>query len=290
MISYKKLALISFGWLADKYVDHFKPLRSDLVKARIKFLLKTWLAITFFTTSLVYLGSLLSIFILSFFIELIFPLYTVLLIFVPILTASFTFLIFYLYPMERGNSKIKSIENNLPFSITHMSAIASSGIPPEYMFELLTGFKEYGEVAEESKLIVNNMKTFGMSSVAAIKNVAAHTPSKSFKEILLGITSVIETGGDLIAYLKEMSDKSLFEYRIKREKYLKTLSIYADIYTALLVAAPLMMLATLATMGIIGGTVMGLSIQDLITLVTWIFLPFINTAFLAFVHITYPGI
>ena len=106
----------------------------------------------------------------------------------------------------------------------------------------------------------------------------------------MGITSTIETGGNLITYLNELSEKALFEYRIKREKYLKTLSTYADIYTALLVAAPLMFLALLATMGIIGGDIMGLGIPELIFLITWVVLPLMNIGFLVFVHVTYPGV
>ncbi len=171
-----------------------------------------------------------------------------------------------------------------------MAAIASSGIPTEFMFELLTGFKEYGEISEDSKLIMRNMKTFGMSSVDSLKDIAERTPSQDFREILLGIVSTVESGGNIVEYLREMADKALFSYRIKREKYLKTLSTYADIYTALLVAAPLMMLSLLATMSIIGGSVMGLTINELMLLITWVILPVLNVGFLIFVHTTYPGV
>ena len=80
------------------------------------------------------------------------------------------------------------------------------------------------------------------------------------------------------------------QININEKKYLKTLSTYADIYTALLVAAPLMMLSLLATMSIIGGSVMGLTISDLIILITWVVLPVMNVGFLAFIHMTYPGV
>lgn len=288
--TYKKISVRLFGKLLDKYIDSFKSIKPHLEKAGIRILLRTWLAIVFFTSLLAYIISLISILILGFFIHITFSLYITLLISIPIIMAITTFSFFYIYPIEKGKGKMRSINNNLPFALSQMSSIASSGIPPEYMFDLLTGFKEYGEITEEAKLIVRNIKSFGMSSIDAIKNVAMRTPSKSFKEILLGITSTIETGGDIGAYLREMAEKALFDYRVKREKYLKTLSTYADIYTALLVAAPLMMLATLAIMSIIGGNIMGLGINDLIFLITWVFLPFLNIGFLAFVHITYPGI
>ena len=288
---YKKLALTFFGGLVEKYIDSFRPLEPHIKNANMKILLKTWVSLIFLTTVLLFIVTLISTYvILTFIIRVEFYIYIFTVIFLPVFVSSVAFIFFYLYPVQKENSRKNSIENNLPFAITHMAAIASSGIPTEFVFELLTGFKEYGEIAEESRLIMRNIKTFGMSSVDAIKNVGDITPSQEFRELLLGIVSTIETGGNLISYLREMADRALFDYRIKREKYMKTLSTYADIYTALLVAAPLMMLALLATMSIIGGQVLGLGIQDVMLIITWIMLPVLNVSYLAFIHVTYPGI
>ena len=289
--AYRKFSLILFGSLVDKYIVSFKPLEPHIKNANIRILLKAWVSIIFLSTFLAFVVSLASIYLLLTYVIFVeFYIYVFSIVFFPVFISSVVFILFYLYPVEMERSRRKSIENNLPFAITHMAAISSSGIPTEFMFELLTGFKEYGEITQDSKLIMRNIKTFGMSSVDAMKDVADRTPSQSFRELLLGIVSTTESGGDLIEYLRGMSDKSLFEYRIRREKYLKTLSTYADIYTALLVAAPLMMLSMLASMSIIGGSVMGLTIDDVIMLMTWVMLPVFNVGFLAFLHITYPGV
>jgi flagellar protein FlaJ len=288
---YKKLSLIFLGDLVDKYISSFKPLEPHIKNANMKVLLKTWVSMLFLTTFITFIISLISIYVLlTFLIEVEIYIYVFSILFFPVFVASIVFIIFYLYPVQRENSRQKSIENNLPFAVTHMAAIASSGIPTEFMFELLTGFKEYGEITEDSKLIMRNIKTFGMSSVDSLKDIAERTPSKDFREVLLGIVSTIESGGDIVEYLREMADRALFNYSIRREKYLKTLSTYADIYTALLVAAPLMMLSLLATMSIIGGSVMGLTIGELMLLITWVVLPVLNVGFLLFIHTTYPGV
>ncbi len=287
--AYRRLSVVVFGKVADLLAPGFKPIQAHLRNANIRILLKTWICMLFMTSLLSYLFTVVIVLAVSsvLFLEEMFLIY---LVFAPIMIASFSFIIMYMYPIEKEKRRMNSINNNLPFAITHMAAIASAGIPPESMFKLLTRFKEYGEIAEESRNVVRNIKTFGMSSVNALKDAAKRTPSKPFKEMLMGITSTIETGGDLIRYLSEISEKALFDYRIKRERYLKTLSTYADIYTALLVAAPLMFLALLATMSIIGGDIMGLGIPELIFLITWVVLPLMNIGFLVFVHITYPGV
>jgi flagellar protein FlaJ len=210
-------------------------------------------------------------------------------VFAPVMAASMAFVFLYIYPIQKSSKTRNSIDNNLPFALAHMSAIASSGIPPEFMFELLTGFKEYGEISRQAGLIVRNIKTFGMSSVNAIADVASRTPSPTFKQILMGMHSTIEKGGNLTAYLDEMSDRSLFDYRVKRENYANTLSTYADFYAAVLITAPIMMIVVLGVMSIIGGDVFGFAANDLIFLMTWLLIPLMNIVFIAFLHFSYPN-
>jgi len=288
--AYKRASVRLFGNFTDRVIGNFKSLKKNMLGASINVLLKTWVSMIFLSTLLAYASTLITMSALAFFfaLEAVTSFYIIAL--VPLLVAASVFFVLYIYPMQKCRSVQKSIELNIPFAMSHMNAIVSSGIPPEFMFELLMGFEEYGEIANQSKQVVRNIKTFGMSSVSAINDVAKKTPSEDFRNILTGISSTIEKGGNLVNYIKDVSDMALFNYRIKREKYMKTLSTYADIYTALLVAAPLMMIAILGIMGIIGGEVLGLTIQELMLLMTWIVLPVLNMSFLAFVHITHPGV
>jgi flagellar protein FlaJ len=287
---YKNIATIIFGPLVDRTIKHFESQRMLLIQAGMSITLKVWISIIFFTVTLAYVVSFLTILALNVIFLWEFFFFAYMIIFGPILAAAFCFIFLYIYPIEKVKAIEKSIEINLPFALAHMSAIAQSGIPPEFMFEMLIQFREYGAISDQAKFIVRDITTLGMPSVVAINNVAKRCPSKSFKQILQGISSTIEKGGNLVEYLRVMSEKALFEYRLKREMYIKTLSTYADIYTGLLVAAPLMLLSTLGVMGIVGGNILGISIPDLIFLVTWLGLPFLNIAFLAFIHITHPGL
>ncbi len=285
---YRRVAVVIFGRYAG--IKAFRKIKPDLRASGIPVLLKTYASMALLTTALAYALSLAGVSLGLLFLGA--RPFEVLLLSasVPVFVAFSAFAAFYFYPSQKAKAVRNSMENDLPFAISHMSAISSSGIPPEYMFELLSGFEEYRHISRHASLIVRNIKTFGMSSVSAIRSVAEATPSDSFRQILHGIMFNIEKGGNLQRYLKEMADKKLFEYRIRREKYLKTLSTYADIYTALLVAAPLMMLAVLAILSVIGGQIVGLTISELITLLTFGVLPLMNLAFLAFIHLTYPGV
>jgi len=287
---YKRTSVLFFGWLYDKNKKTFDKLSEHMRNANMGILVKAWVSMSAMTAFLVFIVTVLGVYALSqiFFIETVY--FYVFLISMSVLTTSTTLLLFYIYPIEREESRKKSIDNNLPFATIHMSAVASAGIPIDFMFGLISNFTEYGEVSEDAKMIMRNIKTFGMNYVDAIKDVEEKTPSSDFKSLLSGIVSTVQSGGDLVTYLNSMAEKALFDYKIKREKYVKTLATYADIYTVLLVAAPLMMISLLATMSIIGGEIMGMSIQDLMFVITWLVLPLLNLAFIAFIHITYPNV
>ncbi len=288
--SYKRMSIKTLGKIVDSNMGSFQSLKPHIRGANLNFLLKAWVSMVLMTTLLAYAASLVCFVFVGFFFELDLVTFIYYVMFAPVLVAALAFMAMYIYPMQKAKSVRKSIEDNIPFALIHMNSIVSSGIPPEFMFELLAGFKEYGEISRQSKLIVRNVKTFGMSSVKAINHVASKTPSPIFKEILSGISGTIEKGGNLPSFLKTMSEKTLFEYRMKREQYNRTLSMLSDVYTAVLIAAPLMMLTSLIMMNLIGGDFFGLTIPDVIAMMTWVVIPGLNIAFLAFIHSSYPKI
>lgn len=207
----------------------------------------------------------------------------------PALAFFITFTIAYVYPFQKVKAKAQDINTNLPFAINHMAAIAASGVPPEKAFEMMAEFKEYGAVSTESRNIVRQIKTLGKDTLTAIRHTATNTPSKDLRELLYGILSVIETGGNLKDYLNEMAQIALFNYQLERKRYIETLSTYADIYTAILIAAPLFLVSILAVMNIIPGSLVGsLSIEDFMKLGVYLLIPGMNIGFLLFISYTQP--
>jgi flagellar protein FlaJ len=197
---------------------------------------------------------------------------------------------FHSYPMQAITSKKRSIEANLPFAMNHMAAIAASGVQPSVMFKLLTRAEEYGEISMSARRIMRNIEAFGMDVTSAIREVANRTPSSEFKQFLYGVVSTIETGGDLKRYLQNSAREALFEYRLKREKYLATLSTYADFYTAVLIAAPLFFISILSVMSMVSGQLLGISIPTVMRIGIYGLIPFLNIMFVLFIHFTQPAL
>lgn len=284
-LNFKKISVIIFGRLADKYSKRFEPLRKKISESGIKILSRTYISIIFFFSFFSFFISLplVYLFLLFFHQEY--------LIFTPVISlgaAGAAFAVVYYFPYQKAFSRKRNIEFNLPFAINHMAAIATSGVPPKIIFKLLAEVGEYGEINKEASNIIRNVEVFGQDITTAIQNVASNVPSKDFKELLYGILSTIKTGGSLKNYLQVKAREALFIYRIRREEYLQALSTYADFYTAVMIAAPLFLISILAIMNVVGGTVEGMSVKDMMNLGIYLVIPATNIAFILFIHFTQP--
>jgi len=284
MVSYVVLASALFGWVFDHYEEHLKGWREVFLRADIKIPFRSYVAVTFLTAILVWIIAFLTIVVLAALgIVVVSALMLIVyVIFIPLLAALGTFTLCAYYPFHRSSSRRKDIEANLPFALTHMGSIAEAGVPPHITFRLISQFREYGELAVEMGKIAHNIEAFGMDPLTATREVAARTPSDDLKTVLHGFITTSEAGGDVKHYLRVAGERALFEWRMKREKFLKQLTAYAEFYTGIMIAAPLFIIALFAIMGMIQPTIAGIDIMVLTKISVYGLVPAINVGFLLF--------
>ncbi|MCS7093589.1 MAG: type II secretion system F family protein [Candidatus Aenigmarchaeota archaeon] len=273
-----------FGPLVEKNEEFFKNLKDAYQKSGIKLPFISYASLMIFLSLIgFFYASILTFFILYIFTKSMFisVSYSIL---VGFLAAFFSFIIMYFYPSQRIISRRKKIEGNLPFVLIHMSALVDSGLPPYQMFKLISEFEEYGEISKEFKKIVRNIEEFGLDPLTAIKEAAMRSPSEDLQQLLFGFITTIESGGNIKLYLKTVGEQTLFDYRKKREKYIRTLDLMSELYTGIIVTSPLFLVAMLAIMSMIQPTLGGWSIKDLVWLGAYVIVPSINVFFILFLN------
>lgn len=287
---FKDFMRYSGNFATRRFPRYLSPLKEEIKKSNLGILYE------------MYVGRMISLSILAFVLVFTFVvvLFTILgvalwftLVGAVIISLAMAFVVltlYHSYPFHLITSRRNSIDSNMPFAINHIASIAASGVPPYVAFKLIANVKEYGEISNESKRIVRNVEVFGMDLITAIGNVANRTPSQKFSQFLFSVISTIETGGDLKKFLENSAKEALFEYRLVREKYMQTLSTYADFYTAVLIAAPLFFISTLSVMSLVGGQVFGLSIPTAMRIGIYALIPLLNIVFIIFIHYTQPSI
>jgi len=272
--------------LIKKYPGFFKNLFFSLKSSGTKFLSTTYVSIMLFFGVIAFL---VSTSVLLFMLQGNIFFNIIRSIFLGIFIAASAFGLVYIYPASIVKSQRRKMKNELPFVIIHMAAVAGSGAHPISMFKLVLSSEEYPALQGEIKKIVNYVNLFGFDLVGALKAVAVTTPLRSFSELLNGLATTIETGGNLKSYLDAKARDSMVGYRLDRKKYLESLSTYSEVYTGILIAAPLLFFVTLAIIQMMGGTIMGLSVGIIAIMGTYIVIPLLNVGFIIFLNITQPG-
>ncbi len=269
-------------YLMRKYSTSLKPLFQAMRLADIKILSSTYLSMAIFSSIIAFPIVTLIYFLFTFKIlpALLFG----------ILGLLLTLILFYYYPFSIIKSRSKKIKADLVFAVVHMAAISGSGIQPVKIFNLLLDSGEYKYLDSELRKITNYINLFGYSLSTSLKSVASQTPSYELKELLNGLVATIETGGDLKKYLQDKAGDTLAAYRLDQKKYTDTLSTYSDVYTGILIAAPLLFLVTLAILDKISPELGGIKISTIATFGTYIAIPLINLGFILFINLTQPEV
>ncbi len=274
--------------LTKSYPDFFESLNTNLKQSDIKILSRTYISMMLFSSLIS--GVIAVSFFSVLFILLGYGIFSAIIrtLIFSLVAVSGVFTAFYLYPASVANTRRRNIKEDLPFAIIHMSAVAGSGAQPIAMFDLILSSGEYKGLEGEVRKIVNYVNLFGYDLGTALKSVATTTPSKPFRELLLGITATIEGGGDLREYLEGKSDEAMTTYRLERKKYIETLSTYSDIYTGILIAAPLLFMTTLAIINTLGGKIGGLDVSTLSAIGVYGVIPIMNILFMLFLNVIQP--
>ena len=304
--SYAKMANNLFRNTSSNLVakGYFSDLNKNLRKMNSPFVLGTYLSMIFFTVLISFvIGLLLFITLLFVNIGLTFPFFTAIpagetilsrfmtyILLVPVVPLL-CFVVMYYYPKSEAKSLSSKIDQELPFITVHMSAIASSGVDPMSIFQVLLNSKEYPYTVMELTKLMNLINFNGKDLVTALRETSRSSPSIKLKELLDGFATTITAGGSLRQFLGKHSETLLFDYKLERERYTKTSETFMDIYISIVIAAPMIFLMLFVIMGSTGNltSFLGLSVNAVsVLLILGIIL--LNIGFLVFLRIKQPSI
>ncbi len=263
--NYSKISSLLFSNVSRKLLgkESFRSMENQLVKANLDFTPVGYISVILLTTLLSgIVGGFLFLFFLFFNFEATLPIITratetVNIRFFKVFWILFvvpigTFFIMYIYPsLEKKSAEFK-IDTELPFATIHMSAISGSMINPIKIFEIIISTNEYPALEKEFKKMINEINLYGYDLVSALKNTAKNSPSKKLGELLNGLVTTINSGGDLPKFFEKRAETLLFNYRLEQQKSAKAAETFMDIYISLVIAAPMILMLLMMIMKISG--------------------------------------
>jgi len=253
MISYDILAYRLFGKLARRFENDLPKLDPSLKKAGLNFTSDEWLSMVFFNaiiSSVVIsiLAVLISLFIVSSIISSI-PIAIGTGILIGLGVGVFTFY----YPSQLIGNRNKKIDNSLHFATIYMATLAGTGMPPYKIFAILSKFKEFTEISKTAEEINKYIEVFGLDFNEALEQGANNTPNKDLHDLLWSLRSTIQAGGNIRKFLDQRAVALTNQYRRRLENYVKTLSLFLEMYITVVIVGSVFVLVLTTIMGILGG-------------------------------------
>lgn len=201
--------------------------------------------------------------------------------------------VLYTYPSLVAYRKRREIEEHLPYVLTLISILLSAGVSLRRIFRLLALMEERGRLyfGGEAKNLYRNMEYLGYDVISALKELADRRVSPLLTTSLEGFIATIRTGGDLATFLQEEARGLMRLRRSIIKEFLDNLVMISEIYMAVMVAFPLMLIIMLVIMASISGGVglFGMSIQDLLTLLIYGMVPMSGVTMIVYLKAISPG-
>ena len=189
------------------------------------------------------------------------------------LAALMTLIVLYLYPGIMASNREIPIENNLPYISSFLTLLSSSNVPPSIIFHSVVKIDTLSEVKQEFSNIVRDVEVFGKDLMNSILENTKFTPNEKLREMLTGYVATVRTGGNPTEYLRISTENITKERMSKLDVMLESLSAIAEIYILVLVAAPLLFVVLLATLGMIGSGGLALNPAWILYLLTYVGIP-----------------
>lgn len=159
----------------------------------------------------------------------------------------------YTHPGRVANRRARTLSLLLPHAITYMYSLSRGGLDvTEIIRRLANSEQTYGELAREMGLVVNQMDYLGQDLLQAVRTASEITPCTYTSEFLGDLHSVIESGGDVEAFLANQREEASQDARAVQRDYIENISLFAEVYVTVLIAGPLFLLILLMVLGITG--------------------------------------
>jgi flagellar protein FlaJ len=273
-----------------RFMPLFKDLDQNLQKSGLRINFKAYVSLTILTSLLITLSVAVVLPILLFFVSKM-PLGSALLFSFggALFTWALSIVGFYLYPVYCADKHKRELDGELPFTTGYMAILASAGVTPEKIFHSISTLNVPLAASTEAKEVIKNINLFGLDVISALEKTSSRTPSRRFRDTIEGIISTIHTGGNLGAFLRGKFKTAMKLKRLSLKKYSDSLSVLSEVYVALLLTGPLLLVIMVSVMSVMGGGGLGILSPDLLlSLLTYLLIPVCAVVFLIILDSTSP--
>lgn len=241
-----------FGPLAVRRMQHHPDLGTKLLKARRALMPEAYLSMAYGHAAIAFVAGWIP-FLAAMALGIGDGRLFIALAMLPFVLAVTVYSVDFLRPDMEMGARRKDIEQNLPYALNFLAALASAGVVPMECFGRLGRQPVYGEVSREAQWIFRDARLFNMDILQALRVAARRTPSPQFEEFLQGCINTVTSGGDLKLYFLGKATQYAQDMRRKQKGFLESMGVMAESYVVVAAASPLFLIVILSVMTLLGG-------------------------------------
>jgi len=269
---YKAMCYRLIGKNFDKNPGKYKSLEEKLRMANLKFTTPMYYAIIIITGILVGVCSCVLFFMIFYVImqSSSWMLYTIGLTGVAVIASlvAFPFVM-----SSRISSRKTQLEQDIPFILSELSILASTGLTPIKIMRHMGQRDEKTVSTSEFRKILYKIDMEGKDLITALSETAKETPSPLFRETLWDLANMVHQGGDLDEYLRSKADTTMQVKRDIQKEFIDKLGTYAEMYITLVLVGVLFIGIAAFLMNAMGSTLAGFNADSLLLLLAYGFIP-----------------
>ena len=114
-------------------------------------------------------------------------------------------------------SQTKKINKELPYFITIVTLLSSAGVGPYFMLQRVKEIELLPTIKNETIKMLKRIDLLGVDPLEVIRQVRTHSSSKALGEFFDGYVSTVESGGNIVNYLKSKM-KMIFDRHTESQK------------------------------------------------------------------------
>ncbi len=178
--------------------------------------------------------------------------YAVLFSSLPILLPLVPYFVVYLILRLKRSALRDKLDNELPYAISAMSALLSSGASLNDLFRIMSKMESLKETAKLASIIYRDITVLGKDLEFAFDDAIARCPSSLYTMVLTNFKDACRIG-NYVEYIEEES-KKVSDYRMRVvRRFADTLMFLTEVIAALLFVTPLLSITLLVVIGATGG-------------------------------------
>ncbi len=198
------------------------------------------------------------------------------------------------YPALVASDRKMRVESELPVFMAYASTMVKAGVSLDKIIERIAELKVFKALREEARRVLTRVRMFGDDPISALEYVALNHPSVKFRDVMLGYTTTLRSGGDVVHYM-EVRTRELFEARSVEIKLItERLASFLELYIVLGVIMSVTVFVFFAVSGTLtavsAGRTAGIAKVDITmpSLYNFVVLPILGLAVLLMIHYSQP--